>query len=411
MTAGDAMTTDDQAEDLSFNPFDPAQTRSSWAKLARFRRECPVSRPYEGLVYTAGYDDTRDVFRDARRFSLGAAGMRKPGAVVPYEERFLGEIDAPEHPPIRKLLHRYFTPGMAAAEEPFARSYIRRQLEAIAARGGAEMVEEFSSVMPIAITAHVIGLSIDHVAHISRDMLDLQQADSFLDGNVGVTEAFPKLSAFVDDAIDERLSSDDPPDDVMSTMLFGEIDGKPMARAQVRTLAVNLLSGSSSTTSLLDNLFYRDLTDPDFDARLRADRMLIPRAVEESLRLEPPVLFLFRTTLGDTELSGTPISSGERICMGIGSANRDERRFARSEEFSIDRVGEPEHLSFGWGGHLCLGIHLARMEAKVALEEFLDLFPPGVASLADGFRFEFPKDDFLRYGPQRLDIVVSRTSR
>ncbi len=401
------MTTDD----LSFNPFDPAQTRSSWQKLARFRRECPVSRPYEGLVYTAKYDDTRDVFRDSRRFSLGAAGMRKPGAVVPYEERFLGEIDPPQHPPIRKLLHRYFTPGMAASEEPFARAYIRRQFEAIARRGGAEMVEEFSSIMPIAITAHVIGLSIDHVAHISRDMLDLQQADSFLDGNIGVTEAFPKLSAFVDDAIDERLSSDDPPDDVMSTMLFGDVDGKPMSRAQVRTLAVNLLSGSSSTTSLLDNLFYRDLVDDSFDARLRADRSLIPRAVEESLRLEPPVLFLFRTNLSDTSLSGSPVYAGERICMGIGSANRDEERFAESEEFSIDRAGEPDHLSFGWGGHLCLGIHLARMEAKVALEEFLELFPRDGVALAEGYNFEFPKDDFLRYGPERLDIVVSGTTR
>jgi cytochrome P450 len=242
-------------------------------------------------------------------------------------------------------------------------------------------------------------------------MLDLQQADSFLDGNIGVVEAFPKLSAFVDDAIDERLASDDPPDDVMSTMIFGEIEGKRMSRAQVRTLAVNLLSGSSSTTSLLDNLFYRDLADPSFDARLRADRALIPRAVEESLRLEPPVLFLFRTNLADTELSGTPVHAGERICMGIGSANRDEERYADSESFRIDRAGEPEHLSFGWGGHLCLGIHLARMEAKVALEEFLDLFPPGGAALADGYRFEFPTDDFLRYGPERLDIVVHRTTR
>jgi cytochrome P450 len=257
----------------------------------------------------------------------------------------------------------------------------------------------------------VIGLSIDHVDHISRDMLDLQHADSFLDGNIGVVEAFPKLSAFVDDAIDERLSSTSPPDDVMSTMLFGEINGSRMSRTQVRTLAVNLLSGSSSTTSLLDNLFYRDLVDPVFDARLREDRALIPRAVEESLRLEPPVLFLFRTTLGDTDLSGTPVHSGERICMGIGSANRDEERYADSEEFSIDRAGEPEHLSFGWGGHLCLGIHLARMEAKVALEEWLDLFPAGGVSVAEGYGYQFPKDDFLRYGPERLDIVVSRTTR
>jgi cytochrome P450 len=399
-------------DDLVFNPFDPSQTHTSWEKLARLRRELPLSRPLEGFVYTAKYEDTRETFRDSQRFFYGDAGMRKPGAVVDYEERMLGEIDPPEHPGIRRMLHRYFTPAAAVAEEPFTRQYVREKLEAVAAKGRGEMVADFSIVVPIAVTAQVIGLATDHIAQIAAEALDIRQYEEFLQGTAGVEKAFPKLSALCDAAIDQRLASLEPPDDVVSTMLFTEDDrGQRMSRRQVRTLLVNLLTGSSSTTSLFDNLFYRILSDRSFDAALRADRSLIPKAVEESLRLEPPVLFLFREARLDTELSGHPVHKGERICMGIASANRDEECFARSEEFRLDRQGEPEHVSFGWGPHLCLGIHLARMEARIAVEELFDLFPPGGISLPPGFVYEFQADDFLRFAPAHLEVVVDATSR
>jgi cytochrome P450 len=410
---GDQVTINDQdAGDLIFNPFDPSQTRTSWEKLARLRNEQPLSRPFERFIYTAKYEDTRETFRDGRRFFYGDAGMRKPGAKVEYEERFLGEIDPPEHPRVRRMLHRYFTPAAAVAEEAFTRRYIRDKLEAVAAKASGEMLADFSIIVPIAVTAHVIGLATDHIAQIAADMLDIRQHEEFLAGTAGVDRAFPELSAFCDAAIDDRLTAEVPPVDVVSTMLFTEEEnGTRMTRRQVRTLLVNLLSGSSSTTSLFNNLFYRILSDRSFDSALRSDPSLIPKAVEESLRLEPPVLFLFREARVDTELSGQPVHQGERICMGIASANRDEEQFACSEEFRLDRAGEPEHVSFGWGPHLCLGIHLARMEARIAVEELLELFPPGGISLPPGFVHEFPMDDFLRYAPAHLEVVVTATTR
>ena len=338
--------------------------------------------------------------------------MRKPGTVVPYEERFLGEIDPPEHPGLRRLLHRFFTPAAALAEEPYTRAYVRRGLEAMAGAGGGEFRQSFSDLFPIAITAHVLGMETGHIDRLTRDMVDIQDTESFMSGNIGVVDAFPQLSAYADAAIDARLAADEPPDDVITAMLTTELDGGGrMAREQARTLIVNLLAGSTSTTATLDNLVHRLVADPGFDATLRADRTLIPRAVEESLRLEPPVLFLFRQAKVDTELSGVPVHEGERICMGIGSANRDEDRYHDSEEFVLARPGEPEHLSFGWGPHLCLGVHLARMEARVVLEEMLDLFPPGGLALAPGYEFEFMPGDFLRYGPHTVDLVVTATAR
>jgi len=93
--------------------------------------------------------------------------------------------------------------------------------------------------------------------------------------------------------------------------------------------------------------------------------------------------------------------------MGIASANRDEDAYADSEVFRLDRTGEPEPISFGWGVHLCLGIHLARMEARVALEEFFALFPSGGISLSQDFVYEFPHDDYLRYAPAHLEVTVT----
>jgi cytochrome P450 len=408
---GVAMTVNESADDLVFNPFDPDQTRTSWEKLARMRRECPVSRPFEHFIYTAKYDDSRDVFRDGRRFFYGPSGMRKPGTDVPYEERFLGEIDPPEHPGLRRLMHRFFTPAAAQAEEPYTRAYVRRGLEDLARAGGGEFRQSFSDLFPIAITAHVLGMPTEHIDSLTRDMVDIQDTESFLSGNIGVVDAFPQLSAYADAAIDERLAADEPPDDVITAMLTTDLEGGRMAREQARTLIVNLLAGSTSTTATLDNLVYRLASDAGFEAALRGDRALIARAVEESLRLEPPVLFLFRQAKVDTELSGVPVHEGERICMGIGSANRDEERYHQAEEFRLDRRGEPEHLSFGWGPHLCLGVHLARMEARVMLEELLDLFPPGGLALAPGYQFEFMPGDFLRYGPHTVDLVVTETTR
>src|SRR5581483_5213170 len=140
---------------------------------------------------------------------------------------------------------------------------------------------------------------------------------------------------------------------------------------------------------MLGNLLYRLVSDAGFDGAIRGDRSLIPEAVEESLRLEPPVLFLFRTAKEDTEIGGTPVHRGERIIVGIASGNRDERAYERPDEFRLDRGmtrgAAPEHLTFGVGPHICLGIHVARMEGRVVLEAMLDRFSPGQVKLAPGY--------------------------
>jgi cytochrome P450 len=117
------------------------------------------------------------------------------------------------------------------------------------------------------------------------------------------------------------------------------------------------------------------------------------------------VAFLFRTTLDDTEVGGCPVHKGEHVMMGIASANRDDSVFPDGGEFRLDRENARQHLAFGAGPHLCLGNHLTRMVGKVVLEETLDLFPPGVLSLAPGYEWQCVAHP-MEYGPESLDVVV-----
>jgi cytochrome P450 len=383
-----------------------------WGLMERLRAECPVSRPMEGFVYTAGYTDTAATFKDARRFS-SAEGFRGAGVVVPEEESFLGEIDPPLHPRVRRLLHRAFTPRTAAEVEPFTERLTNRLLDAIEGAGGGDLMAGLCTRLPVAVSAEALGIPEEHHDEVARWCQDLLHSTwpqtNATERGVGIGGGFPELAGIIDEQIHLRRESAVPPDDLLTRMVQAEADGDRLTDLHIRTLSVNTLAGSLSTTYMLGNLLYRLVSDDDFAAALRADRSVISEAVEESLRLEPPVLFLFRTAKADTEIGGAPVHAGERIIMGIASANRDEQAYECPNEFRLDRGmtrgDAPEHLTFGVGPHICLGIHVARMEGRVVLEAMLDRFAPGQVKLTPGYELHFVPM-FLEYGPETLDVTV-----
>ena len=398
---------------LAFNPFDPNQTQHMWDLMARLRAECPVSRPMEGFVYTATYADTAATFKDARRFS-SAEGFRGAGVVVPDEESFLGEIDPPLHPRVRRLLHRAFTPRTAAEVEPFTRRLTDRLLDTIQNAGGGDLMAGLCTRLPVAVSAEALGIPEEHhdeVAHWCQELLHSTWPETnATERGVGIGGGFPELAGIIDEQIRLRRASDDPPDDLLTRMVQAEDGGDRLGDLHIRTLSVNTLAGSLSTTYMLGNLLYRLVSDGGFDRAIRADRSLIPEAVEESLRLEPPVLFLFRTAKEETDIGATPVHAGERVIVGIASGNRDEHAYDRPDDFRLDRGmtrGEaPEHLTFGVGPHICLGIHVARMEGRVVLEAMLDRFAPGQVKLTPDYELHFVPM-FLEYGPETLDVTVA----
>jgi cytochrome P450 len=398
-------------EALAFDALDQEKTRD-WDLLRRIRSECPVYRPSEGLVFTSQLEATTKAFKDAKTFS-SVGDMRAPGVTVPDEECFLGEIDAPLHPKIRRLLLKGFTLRAANDAEDWTRDNVRRRLQTVAAQGNGDLMAVLALPLPGSVAAHALGLPDDvhdEVMDWCNELLhSTWPALGKTERGEGIGNAFPELSAIIDDHIAQRRGRPvDADSDLLTIMVNAEDDGWRLPEQHVRTLAVNILAGSLSSSYMLGNLFYRYITHvADFAEVIAADRSLIPAAVEESLRHEAPVAFLFRTALDDTDIGGCPIHKGEHMMMGIASANRDDAVFPDGSEFRLDRENVRQHLAFGAGPHLCLGNHLTRMVGKVVLEETLDLFPPGVLSLAPGYEWHCVAHP-MEYGPEALDVVVGK---
>lgn len=396
-------------EAYAFDPTDPEQAKD-FDRMSRIRSEQPICRPAENLVLTTRYADTATGFRDAKRYS-SVGDMRAPGVVVPEEESFLGELDSPLHPKIRRILIKGFTRRRAAEAEPWTRAEVKRRLAGIAARGEGDLMADFAVPLPGSVSAHVLGIPDalhDDVMRWCNELLhSTWPTTGETEKGQGIEACFPELAACLDGLIRERAESGDAaPDDLLSLMVSTQAeDGWSIGAHHTRTLIVNILAGSLSASFMLGNLFYRLLTDRSFEAALRRDASLIPKAVEESLRLEAPVTFLMRTAREDGELGGCPIHRGEHMMLHIGAANRDPEVYPDPDAFRLDREGSPEHLSFGIGPHVCLGNHLTRVVGRVALEEVLALGAERRLRLVPGFEWECV-NHLQEYGPERLEVRV-----
>ena len=396
--------------ELAFDPMDMSRTKD-WDLMARVRRECPVYRPAPGIVFTSRLDDTGKAFRDAKRLS-SVGDMRAPGVVVPEDESFLGELDAPLHPKIRRILLRSFTPDGATAAEPWTRANVGRRLDAVRAAGGGDLMAALAIPLPGSVAAHVLGLPDDmhdQVMDWCNELLHSSwPATGRTERGEGIAGAFPEFASFLDEHIAMRhAAGPGGVDDLLSVMVHaGEPDGWHISDQHIRTLSVNILAGSLSASYMIGNLLHRFLTDEaGFTAVLRADRSKVPVAVEESLRYEAPVTFLFRTAREAVAIGGCPVHAGEHVMLGIASSGRDEATYEHADEFRLDRVDPPENLAFGAGAHLCLGNHLTRMVGRVVLEETLDRFGPGALELAPGFEWVCVAH-IQEYGPETLEVVV-----
>jgi cytochrome P450 len=319
------------------------------------------------------------------------------------------------HPKLRKFLLRFFNPAMANKAEPFTRSYVAGLFDQIVANGEANIVAELSTPVPVAVTGHVLGVPVEDIATLADRLFALLHTDwpayglkdrSHPGEAVDLAGSAPELTAYFDQMIEARRSGDVVADDLIAQLVSTPVDGELLTNQRIRSLAINFLAAGLSTTNLISNLLYRLMTSEEFDTALRTNRDLIPAAVEESLRFEPPVLFLFRTVQEDVEIADQALPVGQRVVMGIASANRDESVYEGADHFRLDAT-DPEHLAFGAGPHLCLGNHMARMEGRVVVEEYLNRFGGRELKLSPGYEYEL-MPHFLEYGPERLDVVVDK---
>ncbi|HVC71860.1 MAG TPA: cytochrome P450 [Acidimicrobiales bacterium] len=195
-----------------------------------------------------------------------------------------------------------------------------------------------------------------------------------------------------------------PRDDFITRLISTEVEGRRLTDVEARTQLVFLfISGNETTRHLMANVLWTLANDPGLFQQLRAERQLVPAAVEESLRHDPPIRFLMRNCTVNAELHGQYLSANDKVAFGLASANRDESHFEEADRFRVDRLDPRGHLAFGAGPHVCPGASLARLEARVAVEVFLD----NVASVTplDRGRYD-PVDVFWAHGPQALEVEL-----
>jgi cytochrome P450 len=394
--------------DLSFDPFDPGHTHAICDVAQRFQRVAPVARVGGGFVFVSRYDDVRHVLRTNQVFA-NAGGFRPTGLEVPLEDRTLGELDPPEHEPIRRLALDAAA-GRRAIESlrGFARDETRSLLEPILRRGRGDLVAELSVLLTNRVIAKLLGVPLERSDWLAQQAEEIMHSDMPVTNRTergeGYGRAFPDFTAFVDDLVRLRRAGEGSMDDAIGRIVRGTRSGEPPAEKIVRMVLIQLLLGGSATTrDFLGHLFHELIRSPALHDAIRSDRSLVPVAGEEGLRLAPPVLFTIRTCRQPVELRGVALLPGERVIAAIAAANRDAEVYERPDEFLLDRSDARPHLSFGHGPHACVGAGLARMEIQTALEVFVDLVAPGTLRTPPGFELRQMPTPFL-YGPESLPV-------
>ena len=233
--------------------------------------------------------------------------------------------------------------------------------------GEADLVRDFTLEFPTRVISKLLGLPDEDLPWFRKRAVEL------ISYHVKYKRAFEASAALKDyflDQIEKRRSK--PTEDIIGDLVSAEIDGEKLSDEAIYSfLRLLLPAGLETTYRSSGNLLFLLLTHPEQFAAVQADRELIGPAIEEGLRFETPLTTVQRYAAEETELEGVTLPEGAVIDVCIGSANRDERRWERSEEFDISRKRLP-HISFAAGEHTCMGLHLARMETRVALECLLD---------------------------------------
>jgi len=384
--------------------FDPLSAPGDAPELAELRGECPVVRTPGGPWYLARHGD---VLRATQDIDLFQASFRQPGIVVPDEEQLINEIPEPRHGQVRRIINSAIAVHRLVNIEPFCEQLCHGLLDDLLARPGPiDLVQDFVMPVPNNVIAYLLGAPPDDfhlwAAWSDEVVQGTWPATNRNQRGVGLPGAHPEFSDYVDALIAARR--DDPRDDFVTRLLQSEVDGRVLTDVEARTQLIFLfISGNETTRHLIGNLLWTVAHDPTLYERLRADRELVPVAVEESLRHDPPIRFLLRNCMQQLELHGQQLCPGDKVAFGILSANRDETVFDDPHAFRLDRPDPRAHVAFGGGPHVCPGASLARLEGRVALSVFLDRVAE-VTPVDPGAYEEVPVA--WAHGPQRLEAWI-----
>jgi cytochrome P450 len=355
---------------LRFDPYDWQTQEDPYPVYRRLRDEAPVYRD-AALDFWAlsRYADVLLGFRDVELFSNAEGVALERDQVVDASAvmSFLA-MDPPRHDRLRALVSRGFTPRRVAALEPEIRALAIRYIDAFLEKGSCDFIADFAGKLPMDVVSEMLGVP-------AEDRATLREwADAVVHREEGRPEVPPegmraaaRLLRYFSQHVAERRAR--PRDDLCSALVAAEVDGDRLDDKDiVGFLFLMIIAGNETTTKLLGNALYWLWRNPGERERLRRDPTLVPAWVEETLRYDPSSQLLARTLRRDLVLHGVEIPAGARVALLVGSANRDERVFPEPDRFDLGR-NTSASLAFGQGTHFCLGASLARLEARVALEE------------------------------------------
>jgi cytochrome P450 len=354
--------------------------RDPWPDLAAARRRAPVQKesPFvaEGFdppadmpdVYTVySYDLVSQVLRDNHTFS-SQVYAEMMGPVMGHT---ILEMDEPEHRHHRSLVAEAFRhKTLARWEAELVQAVVDELIDGFAGEGRAELVRQFTFPFPVQVIARILGLPRSDYPRFQRWSLELISVGTDWDRGIAASE---KLRDYFKAIVDQRRA--DPADDLISDLAHAEIDGHTLSDEEIFAfLRLLLPAGVETTYRSSGNLLFGLLTHPNQLDAVRRDRALLPQAIEEGLRWEPPLHGIARVATVDVELGGVVLKAGSVVSVALGAANRDDARYPDPDRFDIFRDPQ-QHIAFGFGPHMCLGMHLARMETRVAIEALLDRLP------------------------------------
>lgn len=324
-----------------------------------------VPPPFDGwLIFD--YEGVKRALNDHQSFS----------SRVPAPRNWFIFSDPPAHSKLRGLISQAFTPKSIAAIESCIRELSGHLLEQALHQTEFDLAAELSVPLPMKVIARMIGISPGEWERFKRwsdSVLKLSYARQGGEEGAQAGREFTAVTGEMNEYLTQMIAQRraEPQEDLLTRLIEADIEGEKLSQEEILGFfQLLLVGGQETTTNLINNAVLCFLEDPAQLALLRSNPQLLPSAIEEVLRYRSPLQWVMRTPRRDVEMHGQMIPAGKLVVPMIGSANRDSKQFGEPNRFCIDRNPNP-HIAFGHGIHSCLGAALARMEARIALGDFL----------------------------------------
>jgi cytochrome P450 len=337
---------------------------------ARFLFNDTTSR---GFFMLQRYDDVQEAFQQAGTWTTAVRSALRPQLGEPLLPQ---DLNGEPHAKLRRILNQFFAPSAVRRMEPLARAHCATLIDELQPAGSCDFVAQIAIRYPSDLFLALLGLPVSDGGFFLE--WSEEYFSSLLAGDPArAVAAKQNIMDYFDEAVDARRKNPlDPNEDLVSRLVEAEIDGEPIAQGDILTICLTLMLAGLDTTRSALGFIYAHLAEHPEDRQALIDQpALIPAAVEEFLRLYPLVFQVGREVQQDQSFHDLELRRGDVVWLGVGQANHDPRKYDEPERFRIGRPGANQHFAFGAGPHRCLGMHLARLELKVMLEQWHQRIP------------------------------------